>query len=105
MTRFIGFRIALKECLKCASGWCLKVLQPYTFQADDIEKIRELFRKYILAVLWYLPTGAGKSFAAAFMILAASQSRKICWFIVHRRELLRQVEKQFKDLGIDYGVV
>jgi DNA repair protein RadD len=76
-----------------------------THQASDIDAIREHFRRWIHAVLWYLPTGAGKSLASAFMLLTASQGGKICWFIVHRRELIRQMEVIFKQLGIDYGIV
>src|ERR1700682_6855533 len=77
----------------------------YPHQASDIEAIRALFRRWIHAVLWYLPTGAGKSLASAFMIQTAALAGKVCWFIVHRRELLRQTERIFKTLGIDYGVV
>lgn len=80
-------------------------LKPHAHQEKNIHEIRDEFRKGVLAVLWYLPTGGGKSFAAAFMILTAMETGKTCWFIVHRRELLRQTERQFKDLGIEYGVV
>lgn len=52
-----------------------------------------------------MPTGAGKSFASAFMLKTAAAQGKVCWFIVHRRELLRQTERQFKALGIDYGLI
>jgi DNA repair protein RadD len=80
-------------------------LKPHDHQAINIDEIRAWFRKGVLAVLWYLPTGGGKSFAAGFMLLAASLAGKRCWFIVHRRELLRQTIKLFKLLGIDFGVI
>jgi len=38
-------------------------------------------------------------------LLAASLTGKRCWFIVHRRELLRQTMRLFKMLGIDFGVI
>lgn len=78
-------------------------LHPY--QSSDIESIRQWFRKGCKTVLWYMPTGAGKSFASAFMFITAAGHGKTCWFIVHRRELLRQTEKQFQAMGIDYGVI
>lgn len=78
---------------------------PRDYQLADIESIRTWFRRLIRCVLWYMPTGAGKSYASAYMILRAIASSKICWFIVHRRELLRQTERQFQQLGIDYGVI
>jgi DNA repair protein RadD len=83
----------------------MNVPQPHAHQANNIEAIREWFRKGVLAVLWYLPTGGGKSFAAAFMLLKAALAGKRCWFIVHRRELLRQTMRQFKSLGIDFGII
>lgn len=78
---------------------------PRPYQLADIESIRAWFRRATRCVLWYMPTGAGKSYASAYMILKAVTSRKTCWFIVHRRELLRQTERQFKQLGIDYGLI
>ncbi len=78
---------------------------PRPYQHADIEAIRAWFRRMVRRVLWYMPTGAGKSYASAYMILRAISSLKVCWFIVHRRELLRQTERQFKELGIDYGLI
>ena len=83
----------------------MSIPTPHEHQAANIEKIRDWFRGGIIAVLWYLPTGGGKSFAAAFMLLKASVAGKRCWFIVHRRELLRQTMRLFKKLDIDFGVV
>jgi superfamily II DNA or RNA helicase len=39
------------------------------------------------------------------MLLKASNAGHRCWFIVHRRELIRQTENVFKELGLDYGVI
>lgn len=77
----------------------------HTYQAADIESIRKWFRNGCKSVLWYMPTGAGKSYASAFMFKAAAESGKVCWFIVHRRELIRQTAKQFAGMGIDFGIV
>jgi DNA repair protein RadD len=81
------------------------VIELHGYQATDIDSIREWFRRAVRCVLWYMPTGAGKSFASAFMILRAMATGKTCWFIVHRRELLRQTERQFKALDVDYGLI
>jgi DNA repair protein RadD len=80
-------------------------LKLHDYQQTNIDEIRAKFRIPILAVLWYLPTGAGKSFAAGFMLRTALENGHRCWFIVHRRELLRQTERTFKQLGLDYGVI
>ena len=80
-------------------------IAPYDHQAVSIAEIRQSFRNGVMAVLWYLATGGGKSWAAAFMILEAIARGKRCWFIVHRRELIKQTERVFAQLGIDYGVI
>src|ERR1017187_5162228 len=80
-------------------------LQPYAHQQSNIDAIREHFRRGVKSVLWYLPTGGGKSLATGFMLLKASNAGHRCWFIVHRRELIRQTENVFKELGLDYGVI
>ena len=81
------------------------MIQLHPYQATDIESIRAWFRKRVRCVLWYMPTGAGKSYASGFMFLSAASAGKICWFIVHRRELIRQTERLFKSLGIDFAIV
>lgn len=80
------------------------MIEPYDFQATNIDEIRAFLRQWIW-VLWYLPTGGGKSTAAAFMIQGAVARGKRCWFIVHRRELLKQTERLFASMGISYGVI
>lgn len=81
------------------------MIEPYGHQQHNIDEIREYFRRGIHSVLWYLPTGGGKSLATGFMFRTASQNGKRCWFIVHRRELIRQTERTFAELGIEYGVI
>lgn len=77
----------------------------HDYQSANIDEIRAHFKRRTRTVLWYLPTGAGKSYAAGFMLRTAAANGHRCWFIVHRRELLRQTERTFQALGIDYGVI
>lgn len=81
------------------------MIELYDFQSRNITEIRGHFREGRRSVLWYLPTGGGKSTASAFMIEEAQKRGKRAWFIVHRRELLRQTRRLFDSLGIPYGLI
>ena len=57
------------------------------------------------AVLIQAPTGSGKTLLTAHMLDTAARKGMGAWFIVHRRELVKQSIKAFHGEGIKYGVL
>ncbi len=57
------------------------------------------------AVLMQLPTGGGKTACAVYMIAGAARKGKRSWFIVPRRELLRQTAMTMDDFDIPYSYI
>jgi superfamily II DNA or RNA helicase len=78
-------------------------LRPY--QSNDLESIRSELKAGVKRVLYRLPTGGGKTVVAAFMFSSAAKRGMTAWFICHRRELIKQTSRTFKDAGISHGIV
>lgn len=79
-------------------------LRPY--QEDIIEQVRANFKSGNKSVLIQLATGGGKTALTANMLSLATRKDKVCWFIVHRRELIKQTMNAFSTIGMkNYGVV
>lgn len=79
--------------------------EPRQYQHDDLGAIREHLRAGARSVLWQAATGSGKTVGAAYMLARAAERGKRAWFVVHRRELLRQAAEAFRDAEIRYGLV
>jgi superfamily II DNA or RNA helicase len=84
-------------------GRMSKQLRPY--QEELIEKIRQAFVDGHKAVLLQLGTGAGKTFLTATMIKRAIDKGNKSWFLCHRRELVSQAGRQFRELDIPHGYI
>lgn len=77
-------------------------LRPY--QNKLIEMTRDQMMKH-KSVLIQSPTGSGKTATTAEMLRLASLKGKRSWFIVHRRELVKQSVVAFHNIGLQVGVV
>ena len=76
------------------------------YQHDITDQTRALFRQGIKSVLIQLPTGGGKTLLTASMLNTAASKGFNSWFIVHRRELVKQTIQAFSDIGIKrFGVI
>lgn len=77
-------------------------LRPY--QQTIIEQIRaQWHRSRILVVS---PTGSGKTSLTAHIIKNATARGKRCWFLNHRRELVRQSVTTLEDsAGVNCGII
>ena len=75
------------------------------YQVDLIDKVRDLFLKGERRILVQAPTGAGKTAIMAHMAKTAADQGMRTWFIVHRRELLKQSLKAFEAERIRCGIV
>lgn len=77
-------------------------LRPY--QTNMVDRIRNGMRRHKWQLLQF-PTGAGKTFTAGYMINAAKNKGNTCYFIVPRRELLKQTAESYESVGIDFGYI
>lgn len=73
------------------------------YQTRMIDQARELLRRRRKAILFQLPTGGGKTVLGATMLKTITDRGKRAFFIVHRRELIRQSADTFDMGGIPYG--
>lgn len=78
------------------------ILRPY--QDEIISKARELMSKGRRRILIQAPTGSGKTALTAHMMKTAASKGMTSWFMVHRRELIKQSAATFSNVGIDFGV-
>nr|DAQ54380.1 MAG TPA: Type I site specific restriction modification protein [Caudoviricetes sp.] len=78
-------------------------LRPY--QSDLISQARDLIRAGEKSILIQAPTGSGKTALTAHMLGSAAERDHQSWFVVHRRELVRQSARTFYSVGIPHGIV
>lgn len=57
------------------------------------------------SILIQSPTGSGKTLLTAHMLKTASSKGLKCWFIVHRRELIKQSIDTFSKVDFNFGVI
>lgn len=74
------------------------------YQKKSIGEVRQHMRRGVKGILHTAPTGSGKTVVAAYMIGTSAQRGYAAWFVVHRRELVKQTMEAFHDAGIRYGV-
>lgn len=77
-------------------------LRPY--QQDIIDRTRNALA-ITKTILIQSPTGSGKTATTAEMLRLASLKGKRSWFIVHRRELVKQSVLAFDKIGLKVGIV
>ena len=75
----------------------MKEIQLYDYQAEMKERIDTAFRSY-QSVMVQMPTGTGKTVLLAEQV--KSEKRRVknpcVWIVVHRRELVEQIEETLK---------
>jgi DNA repair protein RadD len=81
------------------------MMQLRDFQADLIGDAREHLRRGIKRLMVQLATGGGKTVIAAFIINGVRSRGLRVWFVVHRKELLKQTSRTFEEVGIPHGFV
>ena len=75
------------------------LLQARPYQSQLVTDASSLFRTY-RSVCLVLPTGAGKTVISALISKMLAQAGDSCLYLVHRRELIRQVYDTLNDLGL-----
>ena len=81
-------------------------MQLRDYQLKVIEDLRTAYASAYHSVLAVLPTGAGKTIIAGFIVQQAILNKKThCWFIVHRTELAQQTQEKFSLFGVESGFI
>lgn len=75
------------------------------YQLKIIEQIRDFIKSGEKRILVQSATGSGKTKIAAYIIKAAAEKNKVCWFIVHKRKLIEQTSASFSAEQIDHGII
>lgn len=78
-------------------------LRPY--QVEEYDAAKQLMLEHVRRIVLQAPTGSGKTALAVKMFESASGKGMDCWFIVHRRELIRQSSKAFDKAGIKHAFI
>ena len=75
------------------------------YQTNLIDRVRQEIFKGQRSILLQAPTGSGKTAILAHMARTSEAQGMNTWFIVHRRELIKQSLLAFANEGIDAGVI
>lgn len=75
------------------------------YQAAMLNEARAHMRSGTRRILMQLPTGGGKTVMAASMLDGAADREMRSWFAVHRRELIEQTSRTFREVGIAHGFI
>lgn len=62
-------------------------------------------RRGYKSILLQSPTGSGKTLLTAAMLKSCAERGQRAWFVVHRRELVKQSIRAFGEVGLPYGVI
>lgn len=74
-------------------------LRPY--QSELVEQVRQAWRQGYKSPCIVLPCGGGKSCIVADMARRTTENEKRVLFIVHRKELCEQIERTFRQWGVN----
>lgn len=77
----------------------------YPFQREIVDRVRAEMLAGHKKILVVSPTGSGKTVLTADMFGAALSKGFGSWFVVHRRELVRQSITTFGEADIPHGVI
>lgn len=75
------------------------------YQHRMLDDAKALMKRGVKSMLIQSPTGSGKTCLAGHMLKTASERNFHCWFICHRRELVKQSSTTFSRFGITHGIV
>lgn len=79
------------------------MLRPY--QTTLLNEARAVMKAGCKSFLITSPTGSGKTRLTVEMLKLAASAGKRCWFVVHRRELLKQSLLAFAAEGVTAGII
>lgn len=75
------------------------------YQHRAVIASRNAYRQGLSAPLLVMPTGAGKTTSASYMIDQAQQRGNNVLILVHRRELVKQFSQALSNYGVEHGLI
>jgi DNA repair protein RadD len=81
------------------------VIELRDYQERMYLEARELRAKGARSMIFQLPTGGGKTLIASKILRTCADKGFTGWFLVHRREILRQSLLKLTDAGVPAGIV
>lgn len=75
------------------------------YQQQALAECWQHYRDGKKSVLIQLATGAGKTRTAVYGCKRLAQGGKRVWWITHRRELIRQTSKAFREADVYHGII
>lgn len=81
------------------------MIQLRDYQQQIVSDCRAGYREGERAICVQLATGGGKTVLGSFMVQGSSAKGNVCWWLVHRRELISQASRTFYDMGIPHGII
>lgn len=81
------------------------MVQLRDYQERAIEGVRDSFRLGHKRTLLVSPTGSGKTLMFSYISAGMARNNKRIVIIAHRRELLKQISKALKNVGVRHAVL
>ena len=78
-------------------------LRPY--QNKIILETRDYFKRGIRSLVVNSPTGSGKTLLTAYMLKTCAEKNMAALFVVHRRELVKQVVLALTQVGVKHDII
>jgi DNA repair protein RadD len=75
------------------------------YQMQAVEGIRESYKAGNKRTLLVMPTGLGKTETFIFMAMAAISKGKRVYFLVHKKNLVKQISERCKKYGLRHGFI
>lgn len=79
--------------------------QPFPYQKDGVEQLREKFRQGFKKPLFVMPTGGGKTDVIAMISRMMLDSNKRVLIAVHRKEIVEQIVSRLELYGVHPGII
>lgn len=80
-------------------------MQLRDYQERAINEVRDSFRRGNRRVLLVSPTGSGKTLMFSWISAGMARNNKRITIIAHRRELLKQISKALKAVGVRHSIL
>ena len=74
-------------------------------QQRQVDKVVAAMQAGHRSILMQAPTGCGKSVMASYMVHRALQKGNTVWFLVPRRNLIKQMQNTFNEFGVQHSYI